>query len=367
MSSGPRAHRPDPPPVAVADPVLPGERARTWLLVLILALLVFDALTVARDLFVPIAFAVVFKLLLTPVVRGLARLRIPPPVGAVMALVLLVGIVAGLGTLVAAPAASWLSRAPEAWPRLEHRLQVLAQPFQVIANVQKILEQATQASGAHPLVAVQESGLRDYIVTSTRSIITTVGSIAILLYFMLAAGDHFLRRLVEMLPRLHEKKEAVAISLQVERDISTYLATITLINAGLGTATGLAMALIGLPDPVLWGVLAMVLNFMPYLGPLVMVVTLTLAGSLSFDPLVQALLPPAAYYGLALIEGQLLTPLILARRLTLNPVALFLAMLVFGWMWAVPGILLAVPLLAIVKILFDHVEPLSRISGFIGE
>jgi predicted PurR-regulated permease PerM len=187
----------------------------------------------------------------------------------------------------------------------------------------------------------------------------------ILLYFMLASGDLVLRKTVRVLPRLQDKKRAVDIFRQAERDISTYLVTITLVNITLGAVTAAAMYLLGMPNPVLWGVLAAVLNYVPYLGPLTTFGVIALVSLLTFDQLSEAILPPLVFLGLTSLEGQVLTPLFLGRRLTLNPVAVFLALLIWGWLWGIPGILLAVPLLATFKIFCDNIEPLAPIGEFL--
>jgi predicted PurR-regulated permease PerM len=203
--------------------------------------------------------------------------------------------------------------------------------------------------------------------TGTRSVVAALATMLILLYFLLAAGDVFLRRLVEVLPSLSDKKQAVEMTRQIEKDISTYLVTITLINAALGSCTGLMLWAIGTPDALLWGVLVFVLNFMPYLGPLIGISILLIIGMVRFHPLGQAVLPAGIYLVLVIAEGQFITPITLARRLTLNPVALFISLMIWGWMWGVPGAFLAVPLLATFKIICDYIRPLAPVGHFLGE
>ena len=163
------------------------------------------------------------------------------------------------------------------------------------------------------------------------------------------SGEIFLRRIVEILPNFTEKRQAVDISQQVEEDISAYLVTITVMNLMVGAATAAAMYFCGLGDPLLWGVSAFLLNYVPILGPLFGIFIFLLAGLLTFDSLLWALLPPALYFGIHLIEGEALTPMLLARRFTLNPVLVILSLVFWFWMWGVPGAILAVPILAILK------------------
>jgi predicted PurR-regulated permease PerM len=134
----------------------------------------------------------------------------------------------------------------------------------------------------------------------------------------------------------------------------------------LTAATALAMALLGMPNPVLWGALAAVNNFIPYLGSLVTVGVLTVVAAVSFDTLGQIVAPPLIFFALTTFEGQFLTPMLLGKRLTLNPVVIFLALLIWGWLWGIPGVLMAVPLLAAFKILCDHVPSLAAVGEFLG-
>jgi predicted PurR-regulated permease PerM len=187
----------------------------------------------------------------------------------------------------------------------------------------------------------------------------------LVLFFLLLSGDTFLRRLVEVLPSFSEKRQAVDISQQIERDISAYLVTISIMNALVGIGTGLAVWACGLGDPVLWGTLAFLLNYVPILGPLTGVVIFGLVGLLSFDELWRALLPAACYLTIHLIEGETVTPMLLARRFTLNPVLVMLSLIFWHWMWGVPGAILAVPMLAIAKIICDRIKPLAPVGHFL--
>ena len=183
--------------------------------------------------------------------------------------------------------------------------------------------------------------------------------------FLLVSGDTFLRRLVEVLPHFRNKRQAVDISQQIESDISAYLATITLMNAGVGVATGIVAAACGLGDPMLWGVIAFLLNYVPILGPMIGVITFLFAGLLSIDTLWVAFLPAGLYLAIHMIEGETVTPMLLARRFTINPVLVIVALVFWYWMWGVPGAILATPMLAVIKIVCDRVQSLSAFGHFI--
>jgi predicted PurR-regulated permease PerM len=366
----PPPERPDTASVAVSHQIRrrPGGGAIVSVMLIgILTLMVFYTLYFARDVFMPILLAMLLKLLLNPGVRLMAKGHIPQALGALVMITLLVGVVSGIAYTVAAPASGWLAKAPQQVPILQQRLHFLTGPLAQLERASQQVEQAADMQHQQSAVVLKGPSLTEFLFSGTRSVLTAFATMLILLYFLLAAGDVFLRRLVEVLPSLSDKKQAVEMTRQVEKDISTYLVTITLINAGLGACTGAMLWAIGMPDALLWGVLVFVLNFMPYLGPLIGISILLIIGMISFQPLGQALLPVGIYLVLVIAEGQFITPITLARRLTLNPVALFISLMIWGWMWGVPGAFLAVPLLATFKIICDYIRPLAPVGHFLGE
>jgi len=186
------------------------------------------------------------------------------------------------------------------------------------------------------------------------------------LYFLLVSSDSFLRRFVEILPSFGNKRQAVEIAQQIQSDISAYLVTITAMNALVGVATGFVMWSTGAGDPVLWGTVAFMLNFAPILGPVAGMIIFLLVGLLTIDKIWQALLPCALYASIHLIEGEIVTPMLLARRFTLNPLLVILSLVFWFWMWGIPGAILSVPMLAIVKIVCDRIRPLAALGHIIG-
>ena len=182
------------------------------------------------------------------------------------------------------------------------------------------------------------------------------------LYFLLLAGDTFLRRLVEILPRFSAKRQAVDIALQIEDDISAYLATITVMNLLVGLATAATMQVTGVGDPILWGVVAFLLNFAPIIGPMIAMFIFLLAGLLTIDNEWRALAPAASYLVIHLIEGETLTPMLLARRFTVNPLLVVVSLVFWSWMWGIPGPILSAPMLAILKIVCDRVRPFTALG-----
>ena len=186
------------------------------------------------------------------------------------------------------------------------------------------------------------------------------------LFFILVSGETFLRRLVEILPRFKTKRQVVDISQEIEDDLSIYLATITMMNSFVGVATGTAAWLCGLGDPLLWGTLAFLLNYVPILGPTVGVLIFFVAGLVMLDPLWMAFVPAGLYILIHVAEGETVTPMLLAHRFTVNPVLVMVGVFFWYWMWGVVGAILATPLLAITKIVCDRIEPLQPVGHFIG-
>jgi predicted PurR-regulated permease PerM len=360
-----------PEPLAVvtegeAEMPLP-TNPQTFFLGGIFALSVFATLYLASPIILPVVLAFVLKLLLQPAVRLLQRVHLPRPVGALLIIFLAIGTLVGVVAGLSVPAANWATKLPEGIPRLEAHLVVLKNP---ILALQKVIQQAEEvadnpAQKGSSIAVRPDLGLSGALLTGTREVLGGLFTTVLVLYFLLVAGDIFLRRVVEILPTFSNKRQAVDISQQVEEDISAYLVTITAMNAAVGVATAVAMYLCGLGDPLLWGAAAFLLNYIPILGPLLGIVIFLLAGMLSFDSLWWALLPPALYFGIHLLEGETLTPMLLARRFTLNPVLVILSLVFWFWMWGVPGAILAVPLLAILKIICDRLRPLKALGHFL--
>jgi len=320
---------------------------------------------VASDIILPIVVAFALMLVLQPAMRLLEKLYLPRLLAALIIIVVLFGGVVGLGAALSGPSASWAEKLPGGLPRLQERLTFLSKPIQAL---QKFLHQAeglTQGGAAVATVAVQGSGWSDKVLSATRAIVSGLLTTVLVLFFLLVSGDTFLRRLVEILPRFKDKRQAVHISQQIEADISAYLVTITIMNVAVGAATGILAAACGLGDPVLWGTVAFLLNYVPILGPTIGVLTFVFVGLLSIDTLWLAFVPAGTYALIHIIEGETVTPMLLAKRFTINPVLVILAVVFWYWMWGVPGAILAMPMLAIAKIVCDRIEPLAGFGHFI--
>jgi predicted PurR-regulated permease PerM len=321
---------------------------------------------VASEIVLPLVFAVVLKLLLQPALRILERLHVPRIVAALLLIIALFGTIVGLGAAISGPAGTWAAKLPEGLPRLQERLSFMREP---INTLQRFLQQVEDFGRTGPPPNAPASGrgqtLLTTLFTGTRNFASGLFTTVLFLFFLLVSGDIFLHRLVEVLPRFRSKRQVVDIAQQIESDISAYLVTITIMNAAVGIAMALAMWLTGVGDPILWGTLAFLLNYVPILGTALGVLLFLLAGLLTIDPLWQALLPAGLYLGFHLIEGETVTPMLVARRFTLNPVLVIISLVFWFWMWGIPGAILSVPMLAIAKIICDRVRPLAAFGHFL--
>jgi predicted PurR-regulated permease PerM len=354
-----------PPAEATEEMPLPSDPKVIFLGGLfVLALLA--AAYVASEIVLPLVFAIILKLLLQPAMRILERLQVPRILAALLLILTLFGTIVGLGTAISGPAGSWAAKLPEGIPRLQERLSFMQGP---IDTLQQFLQQVENFGGTGPApnAAAAAGGptLLTKLFTGTRNFASGFFTTVLFLFFLLVSGDIFLHRLVEILPRFSGKRQVVEISQQIESDISAYLVTITIMNAAVGIVMALAMWLTGVGDPILWGTVAFLLNYVPILGTALGVLIFLLAGLLTVETLWQALLPAGLYLGLHLIEGQTVTPMLLARRFTLNPVLVIISLVFWFWMWGIPGAILSVPMLAITKIICDRLRPLAAFGHFL--
>ena len=344
---------------------LPTE-PRTIFLGGLFLLALLAALYVASPIVLPVVLAIVLKLLLQPLVRLSDRLGVPHGLSAALAILLLALSLAALASGVAGPAASWAGKLPEALPQIQQQLAFLARPIGTLEWMMDQLQNLTGAGASPPQgPSVHPSNVMGALFSGTATVAGGLFTTLIVLFYLLVSGETFLRRFVEILPSFAEKRQAVEITLDIETNISAYLITVTLINFIVGVCTLAVMWACGVANPLLWGVIAFVVNFVPILGPMVALVLFLMASVVSLGVTWWALLPVGLYFVVHIIEGELVTPMLMARRFTINPVAVILALLFWYWMWGVPGAILAVPMLAITKIVCDDLRPLRAFGHFL--
>lgn len=331
-------------------------------------LAILYTLFLARAFLLPIVLAVLFDFLLSPVIRALKRVRIPEPLGAAVVILALLGVLGGAVYTLADPAREWARKAPQSVAKVQGRLRELRRPVDQMTRTAEQVEAATEVNKPGPQeVVLRGPRLSERLFGSTQSFIVGVLETLILLYFLLAAGDLFLQKLIKVLPLLRDKKKAVTIARETESSISTYLFTVAVVNVGLGAAVTLVMLLLKMPNALLWGTLAGLAEFIPYVGATAMIGLLAMAGLAVFPDLSHALLVPGAYLAVNLLQANFISPTVLGRRLTLNPVAILVGLAFWWWIWGVGGAFIAVPLLATFKIFCDHIESLAPIGEFLGK
>jgi predicted PurR-regulated permease PerM len=358
----------EPPNVTKLASLL-GENAdaRHVALMGLFVLAVFYTLHLAQALFLPIVLAILLDFLLSPVVRALRRVGLPEPAGAGLVMLGLVATLALGVYYLARPAADYVALAPQSIERVRDKIESMRGSVEQVTEAAEQVEKATDVSGGAPQVEIKGPSLTKQVFGGTTAFLSAATVVIFLTYFLLAVGDLFLQKLVAVLPQFKDKRVAVTIIRETEAQISLYLFTTTLINIGVGVVTGMVMYLLGMPSPVLWGVVAMVLNFVPYVGAVANVVLLALAALIAFGDTGRALLVPGAFLALNLIESNLVTPMIYGNRMRLNTVALFIGLVFWWYIWGVPGAILAVPMMAAFKIACDHIESLSPIGEFLGK
>lgn len=321
----------------------------------------------AQSFLVPVVFAFLLALVLSPVVRFLKKRGVPAPATALVLVLTLLIVVASGAYSLSGPVAGWIDNAPAIGERIMEKANALRGTVDAVRQASEQMEQATQGETAAPEVVVKEPDLIDRAANSLTNMVASVGLTLVLVLFLLASGDLFYEKIVRVLPTLHDKKQALRIAFGVEREVSRYLATVFAINLCLGIWIGAGLWLAGMPNPVLWGALAFVLNFIPYLGALIGAALVGAVAFVTFDPIGQALLPPAIYLLSTTAEGQLLTPAVLGRRLEMNTVVVFLSVAFWGWLWGLVGAVIAVPILVLLKVFAQHVDGLSGLGEFLSE
>jgi predicted PurR-regulated permease PerM len=377
VDEGATAHPAEPaaaqPDLSRTSAAIESRRGRSLDLTVLAVLAVLYTLHFARDFLLPIIFALLLSFLLSPLVRWLARFRIHPPLGAgLVVLVILAGI--GYGAFgLSGSVQAWASTAPATLATAQAKLAKIIRPIQ---RASKTAEQVADAAGAATAnnsgrkpaeVVVQGPSLTSRIFGTTQRAVASILEVLVLLYFLLASGDLFLQKLIKVLPNVRDKRKAVQIARETESSISTYLLTAAATNIAEGGVVAGVMYLWGMPSPALWGALVAVLEFIPYLGALTIVVLLGIAALTTFDNIGHALLVPASFLLVNLIQSNVVSPLLLGKRLALNPVALFIGLAFWFWIWGIAGAFIAVPLLATFKIFCDHIESLASVGEFLGQ
>jgi predicted PurR-regulated permease PerM len=320
----------------------------------------------ARSLLLPIFLALLFAALLQPLVRRLNRFRIPDSAGAAIVVLLFVTALVAAIYQLSTPAADWMNRGPILLQKADYKLSKLKESIKKAEEKTQQLEDIAKLTESKTKVTVKGSSLLEWIFTQTWLFLAATAVVLALIYFLLAQGRGTLLRLAHGMWGEEQGKRLTNLLVEMQQDIAAYLTTIALIYLVVGTLTVIAMTLCGMPTPVLWGGVAFLLHFIPFLGPVITFLILGAVSLVTFDTWLRILLPPLVYLLIAVLEGYFVTPMILGRRLTLNPIMVFGAILFWGWMWGIPGVFLAVPILTALKIICDNFDGLKPVGLMLG-
>jgi predicted PurR-regulated permease PerM len=341
--------------------------ARTLAVVGLLCIAIGCVLYLARVVFIPLTFALMLSFLLSPAVTWLERWHLPRSAGAALVVFALLG---GGGFAVVElsnPATEWIARSPKVLQTLERKVRPWRRP---VKNVSALAERVERMTQVEERKGPQEVTLEKPGILSTA--LDTVWTMAagglvtlFALYFTLLTGDVLLARVIAWIPDLNQRRTAEVID-SIQKGMSKYLRTVFAINFAVGCVVALAMYVLGMPNPFLWGALAMVVNFVPYVGPFVGILTVGAVALASFDDTTAAMLPPLVYLAFASVEGNVITPLILGRTCELDPLVIFVWLLFWGWLWGIAGAIVAVPMLMLIKLMCERSVVLHPIAALIS-
>ena len=349
-------------PTPAATPPRPRPRASLSLLVLA-TLAVGYTLWAAQALILPVLLAMFFALVGNPIIRTLQRIRVPRAIAALLVIALGISATVVLGRQLVEPASDWVKQVPRELRDLAPKLRDLTKPMQEANKAAENIARAAEGTTGTKKVEVVRTEVNDPYksLTATPKIIASILAVILLTFFFMTYGDRLQRHVLGLLPTRQKMHISLDIMQSIEREISRYVLTITVINIVVGLVFAAALYWLGvsMQEALLWGTMAALLNFAPYIGPLIGVLVMLVMGFVTFDDLWMSLAPAAIYLGLHTLEGQIITPITLGRRMALSPLMLILALMLFGWLWGIIGLLLAVPLLVCVKLVLAKIEGLE--------
>jgi predicted PurR-regulated permease PerM len=339
--------------------------SRSFFLGGIFILMFLGSLKFASQIALPLVIAFVLRLVLHPIAHLLGKWKVPRTLASLLVVATLLGGLGVLGMWIVTPASDWVEKMPRGMVRIQNNLGFITNSLDGAKEIMSKAEDLTSGQDTVP-VAVQGTRLSDKIFVGAQALISGLFMTTLILFFLLVSGDTFLRKVVEALPRFQDKRKAVDITQQIEQNVSAYLLTITAMNAGIGVATGLIMWAFHIDSPALWGTVAFLLNYVPIMGPIIMLAIILCVSLITTNSLSAALMPMGLYLFIRTAEGSVITPMLIAKQFTLNPVLVILSIFFWYWMWGIPGAILAMPLLAIMKITCDRVERFAALGHFLG-
>lgn len=367
-----------------------------WAVVGIFLMILFYFVTEARDFLMPVSLALLLFFVFVPFRRMMGRFGVNATASAGMVTLGLVALVVVLGYFISGPVSDIIDNGSSISARLEQRVQELRESVAPLERAAARLDEVTTvdtpteappeaATGAAadliaPSAATQAAEdqpikveVKNDTPSTLQSLMAAGPSVAsqiiftlFLLFFLLASGDLMYLKIVQSFDTLSEKRAAYMALREIEAAIGSYLGSITIINAGLGVCVGLAMWFWGMPQPILWGVGAFIVNFIPYLGSVAGIAAAFIVALLTFPDFYTHLMVALTYFALTSLEGQLITPYFVSRRLQLNTVVVFVTVAMWAWLWSVLGMIVAVPILVVMKVLADHIPGLEKFGNFLA-
>jgi len=335
---------------------------------LLMGLLFFTviySLWIAKQLLIPIMLAFILSLLLAPLVRYQGKLNIPRPLGAALVVVTILTVFSLVVSSTIEPVSNWIEQSPRVLKQLEMKVYPIKKKVEEVTETAAQMDRLTSVD-SQPSVKVKEISLRDLLYSNAQTLITSTIMVAFLVYFMLSWGKILILKVARIFPRNEFRHQFIRLSLVLEKGVSRYLATITLINLCLGIVVAIILYAFGVPNSHLWGVVAGLFNFIPYIGPMLVCLFLGATVLLIFDGFLMATIIVSSFIAITVIEGQIVTPLILGKQLALNPLIVFLSVVFWFWLWGVLGAFMAVPLLIMIKFMGEQIKPLNSISSIVG-
>ncbi len=355
-----------------ADPASALKPIKRLLLGIFIILFAFG-LDFGREFLLPVTLAFFIALAFRPAVRRLSRRGVPAWLATSVFMAAVILSVAGFVYAVSGPVAGWIADAPSYAKSFSEKLRDLRASFESVTNLTDRIQAAADTAAAAPVkevVVSDNSPMLTFLAQGTgysADVVTTVVLTLVIAAFMMASGDLFYEKIVRVLPTLTDKKRALRIVFDVEKEVSSYLLVVTAINAGLGIAVAASFYFLGMPMAYLWGLLAFLFNYIPYVGAIAGVALSGFMAVAVFDTLTYALVIPLTYAAINGVENQFITPVFLGRRLQLNAVAILLALTFWTWEWGIAGTMLAVPILVTIKVFCDHLDGLEGVGEFLSD
>jgi predicted PurR-regulated permease PerM len=348
-------------------------KARTVGIWIIAVIAVCVVLYFAREILAPIAFAFLFSVLLRPPVRWLENIRLPTWVAASLVTLAAIGLLVLVIFLLSAPLQKWMDQAPRSIAAAEQKLGRLRDRFAQVSEVASKIEHATQGPTTGPTAQAPappqpaSGSLLQRVFGSTTRLVSGTVEVLLLLLLLLASGDLFYQKLLKVLPFREDKRIANNAVTEVQGVVRRYLLVTAIINIGQGTLVALVFWWLRMPSPILWGFFTFIFEFIPYLGAALMMVMISLVAFATFEGIGSMLAAPGAYLLITTLQNNLVSPIAYGNRLKLNPVAVLIGVMIWWFLWGIPGAFLAVPIIATIKIIADRTAGLNPLGEFLGE